>query len=835
MTERARQDAVRRLVLAVGSLGALAVLIAGVLIWVEPSPALWRWGVALALPVVGEAARVGIRRGASRYAYGWRETALVLGLLLVPPAHLVLAMTVAVALVATALRLPVLKVVFNTSVAAIETLVGCAVVATVHLYSPSLQWTHIFSVKAIVLICVACALADVLSTGLTSVAIATDRERSVWPTLGENLRTAAVVLVRNVGAAFVLAAALSWSALFTSLIVLCLLGVQVLGKDRAAIREERFAWDRLQVAIDELRDVELDRLIAQATAAAATMMRADAAEIQLDVITGHRTAVRASDVEDARALTRDDDAPHEHTTQIDLATREGRVGELRLLFHGPVTLSTTESSCLNAFANALAVALANALKFDSMCADAEQRIQAALTDQVTGVGNLVMLEEQTRDAFGALTPDSTVGIAVIGLSRFAEVNDLLGAHAADQMLKAVASRLSSVVRRSDVVARLHGAEFVLLLRDLGGESAAEAQAELAVRSLGTAIRADGLELTVDAHSGVACAPTDGVSLDDLIRRARLAMYKSRADDVPVYRYRAELEPPALAQVELLRDLREALTSKQLVLDYQPKFALRGGQPIAAEALVRWHHPERGIISPAEFIPLLERCGLVGDLTRYVLEAAIEECAAWHTMGLDLSIAVNLSARNLLDEDLPRFVLECLARHGLAAKQLVCEITETAVFSRSPIAASILDQLRAAGVGLSLDDFCTGYSSLSLLRERAIDEIKIDRSFVADLGVGGRTTQIVTALIELAHRCDIVVTAEGIETVEQQQILTTLGCDHAQGYLLARPMSGEKARAFFLEAQRTAKGASRSRAKTARLNGTSPTWDEPMAWREAASE
>jgi EAL domain-containing protein (putative c-di-GMP-specific phosphodiesterase class I) len=405
------------------------------------------------------------------------------------------------------------------------------------------------------------------------------------------------------------------------------------------------------------------------------------------------------------------------------------------------------------------------------------------------------------------------------------------------MLRAVAGRLTSVVRRCDVVARLHGAEYVLLLQELSSASAGVAQAELAVRSLGTAITADGLDLTVDAHTGVACAPADGDNLDDLIRRARLAMYQARTDDVPVVRYRQELEPPALAQVELLRDLREALASKQLVLHYQPKFSMRGGQPIAAEALVRWQHPERGLIPPIEFIPLLERCGLVGDLTRYVLEAAIEECATWHKMGMELSIAVNLSARNLLDEDLPRFVLECLARHDLPTNQLICEITETAVFSRSPIAASILDQLRTAGVGLSLDDFCTGYSSLSLLRERTIDEIKIDRSFVADLSVDSRTRKIVTALIELAHRCDIVVTAEGIETEEQQQLLTTLGCDHAQGFLLARPMSAEAVRAFFVEALKRPpmRLLERTNVKALRSTGTSPGWDDSLPWRDAASE
>jgi EAL domain-containing protein (putative c-di-GMP-specific phosphodiesterase class I) len=314
------------------------------------------------------------------------------------------------------------------------------------------------------------------------------------------------------------------------------------------------------------------------------------------------------------------------------------------------------------------------------------------------------------------------------------------------------------------------------------------------------------------------------------------MYKARSDDVPVFRYQPELEPPALAQVELLRDLREALSRRQLIVHFQPKFTLRGGLPVAAEALVRWQHPDRGMIPPAEFIPLLERCGLVGDLTRYVLEASIEECAQWHKMGMPLAVAVNLSARNLLDEDLPRFVLETLLRHHVPTDRLICEITETAVFSRSPIATSVLDQLRAAGVGLSLDDFCTGYSSLSLLRERTIDEIKIDRSFVADLGVEQRVTQIVTTLIELAHRCDIMVTAEGIETVEQQQLLTTLGCDQAQGYLLARPMPAEAVRAFFVKAMKAASVMPLPRPPHEKLRRAPDRgWDNPETWAEASSE
>jgi diguanylate cyclase len=839
MIRRARLRAVPRLVMLVAGLaglGALCVLGAGVVAWSEPTPAFWRWALVVVLPIVGDVAAVGIRRGASRHGYGWRESAFVLGLVLVPPADLVLAMTTGITIAALARRASTPKLVFNAAVVAIETVVGCAIVESTHVYSPGLVWSRVFTLHTVVLLAVASLAVHVVSTALTSVAVATERGRPVLLSVRDDLRVALVMWVRNLGAALLIIASLSWSAWFTVLLLCALLGVQALSTDRTAIREERFAWHRLQVAIDELRDVELDQLIREATTAVATMMRADAAEIQLDEATGHGTTVRASDIEDAHALAQDEHR-HGHSMDIELTTREGRIGELRLLFAAPVAFNATETDCLNAFANALAVALANAFKFDSIREDAKQRIRAAYSDPVTGVGNLMMLEEQAREALAELHPSSLVAVAVIGLSRFAEVNDLLGAHAADEMLRAVADRLTSVVRRCDVVARLHGAEYVLLLRELPSAAAGVSQAELAVRSLGTAITADGLDLTVDAHTGVACAPVDGDNLDDLIRRARLAMYQSRADDVPVYRYEAELEPPALAQLELLRDLRDALESKQLLLHYQPKFSLRGGMPVAAEALVRWLHPERGLIPPAEFIPLLERVGLVGDLTRYVLEAAIEECAAWNSMGLDLSIAVNLSARNLLDEDLPRFVFECLARNGLPAERLICEITETAVFSRSPIAASILDQLRGAGISLSLDDFCTGYSSLSLLRERAIDEIKIDRSFVSDLGIGGRTTHIVTALIELAHRCDIVVTAEGIETLEQQQLLTTLGCDHGQGYLLARPMTATSVRAFFLEAMRTTPVRPRSRpaVKALRSSAKPADWDDPLPWREASSE
>ncbi|HEY0870519.1 MAG TPA: hypothetical protein VGD55_08975, partial [Acidothermaceae bacterium] len=343
-----------RLVLLVGSLAVLGVLcvlgaameIAGA----EPTPALWRWALVVALPIVGEVAKVGIRRGASRHGYSWRETAFVLGLVLVPPAHLVLAMTVGITVVALARRASMPKVVFNAAVVAIETVVGCVIVESAHVYSSGLMWGAVFSMRTVVLIALATLAVHVVSTGLTSAAVATERRRPVWLSVRDDLRVAVVIWVRNVGAALLIMASLSWSVWFTVLILCALLGVQALSTDRAAIREERFAWHRLQVAIDELRDVELDQLIREATTAVATMMRADAAEIQLDEATGHGTTVRASDIEDAHAPSQDEHR-HGHSMDIELTTREGRIGELRLLFAGPVTLNATETDCLNAFAN----------------------------------------------------------------------------------------------------------------------------------------------------------------------------------------------------------------------------------------------------------------------------------------------------------------------------------------------------------------------------------------------------------------------------------------------------------------------------------------------------
>ncbi|MCL6537024.1 MAG: EAL domain-containing protein [Acidothermus sp.] len=774
------------------------------IVTVGERPALWQVGIVALLVVFAHVGVIRTRNGGSRQLYVWQATALALGLFLVPGPYLVVISILGPITLSVLLRHEVRKAVFNASVACLSSSAAVLVSLPFGIYRHSIKWERVFQPEVFVGLMLATLTAILLSPLLTALPVSAERHRPITSGLGPVYRTAIFVWARNFVLALLIAAALARSFLLALVVLAAAIPIHLLSAERTALARERAAWHRLQRAIDHLRSVDLHDVVREAAAAATEMVRADAAQIVVSRAAEEPLSFLADETGRERSES-DFVSRATSVVPVRLATPEGDIGTLRLFFFKPVTLTATEWNTLDAFANALAVALANAVKFSALHREAEERIRAAHRDPVTGLGNLLMLEKEFDAAMRSRLDDDHVAIAVIGLDRFAEVNDILGAHPADLMLRSVAERLASVVRRCDVVGRLHGAEYVLLLRELAGPEAATAQAESAVRELGGTITAEGLDIAVDAHTGVACVPEDGVNLTDLLRRARLAMYKARNLDVPVYRYRPELEPPALAQVEMLRDLKDALGSDQFVLHYQPKFSLKSGLPVAAEALVRWQHPEEGLIPPGQFVPLLERCGLIGNLTRYVLGAAIAECATWYREGLPLAVAVNLSARNLLDEDLPRFVLDALASSGLPADRLICEITETAVFSRSPTASSILEQLRAAGVGLSLDDFCTGYSSLALLRERTIDEIKIDRSFVSDLGIGRRSTEIVTALIDLAHRCDIIVTAEGIETKEQQRLLAALGCDYAQGFLLAKPMPAPLVRQLFVDSLRVPGG------------------------------
>jgi diguanylate cyclase (GGDEF)-like protein len=379
---------------------------------------------------------------------------------------------------------------------------------------------------------------------------------------------------------------------------------------------------------------------------------------------------------------------------------------------------------------------------------------------------------------------------LLDLNGFKNVNDTLGHAAGDQLLLEIGTRLADSVRATDCVARLGGDEFVVLLDRLEGDIDSDRLAASLVERVSIPVTIDGLRLAVEGSAGVAIFPDDALTVDSLLRCADVAMYEAKRRGDSIVRYDPSQDLASPERLGLLADLQSALDADdQLHLHFQPQLDLRTGLPGNVEALVRWKHPTRGNLSPAEFVPVIEHSALIGPFTAKVLDEAVRCCVAWQTDASlhGVGVAVNLSARNLMHRDLPDEVARILARHGLPARKLVLEITETAAMNDTEICESVLGRLRDLGIRLSVDDFGTGYASLTFLRRIDVAEVKLDRAFVADMLEDEAAATIVGATVALAHGLGLTVVAEGVETADQLAALHLAGCDLAQGYFLSKPV------------------------------------------------
>jgi diguanylate cyclase (GGDEF)-like protein len=418
--------------------------------------------------------------------------------------------------------------------------------------------------------------------------------------------------------------------------------------------------------------------------------------------------------------------------------------------------------------------------------------QEATRDGLTGLPNRVALLDALDKTLQGRGRKSTA-VLFIDLDNFKDANDAFGHEVGDGLLVALAGRLGAQLRFGDMLARLGGDEFAVVLSDLSHPDDAIASAERLLRTLNDPIRIGEFTLSADASLGLAYADgaTDGA---DLLRNADLAMYQAKRDGGgQVAIYRPTLHTAVLRRSELEADLRVALDAQQFVLHYQPIIDVTTNRLVGTEALVRWEHPVRGLLAPGEFITAAEQSGLIVPLGAWVLRTACAQTAAWQQQGPDrapLTVAVNLSPRQLLDRTLVATVAEALHESGLDASSLCLEITEGSVIRDFETTMPTLNALRTLGVSLALDDFGTGYSSLSYLKQLPVNIVKIDRSFVNDLGSETPNSQIVLAIIELAHALGMRVTAEGAETPLQMHTLRAMGSDQAQGYLLGRPMPGD---------------------------------------------
>jgi diguanylate cyclase (GGDEF)-like protein len=372
---------------------------------------------------------------------------------------------------------------------------------------------------------------------------------------------------------------------------------------------------------------------------------------------------------------------------------------------------------------------------------------------------------------------------LIDLDRFKEVNDTLGHDYGDALLVEVAERLRAVLRRGDTLARMGGDEFAVLLDCVPDRAAAGELAGRLQDALRRPFALRGVAVELEASVGVALYPEHGATIGELLQRADVAMYDAKRGRRGIATYSPDRDPYSADRLGLLAELRRAIEHDELVLHYQPKICLASGEVTGVEALVRWQHPTRGLLGPHEFVPFAERTGAVADLTRWVVDHALAACRE-----LDLPVAINLAAANIVDVTLPAAIGAALERHGVPAERLVCEISEHTVMADPVRASDVLDGLRALGVVLSLDDFGTGHSSLAYLKRLPLDEVKIDRSFVAGMTEDENDAVIVRSTIDLARNLGLRVVAEGVETAEIMDALAALRCDVAQGYFISRPVN-----------------------------------------------
>ena len=417
----------------------------------------------------------------------------------------------------------------------------------------------------------------------------------------------------------------------------------------------------------------------------------------------------------------------------------------------------------------------------------------ATHDSLTGLPNRALLRDRAEQAIAASRRSgSHVGLLLLDLDRFKEINDTLGHRYGDTLLKQVGPRLREHLRDTDTVARLGGDEFVVLLPELRSGVIAVEVAEKLVDVLQQPFLIDGAAVDVGCSVGVALTPDHGEDFDLLLQHTDVAMYVAKKDSLGVVSYAPDLDSHSPERLALLGGLRRAVDdSDQIVVYYMPKASLRSQRVTGVEALVRWQHPEHGVLPPNDFIPLAERTGIIRPLTWLILRKALEQNRRWADEGLVLRVAVNISARCLLDKGFPEGVARILQETGVPAERLELELTESSVMSDPDRALAILHSLRRTGIRLAIDDFGTGYSSMAYLKKLPVSEIKIDRTFVTDMDTDASDAAIVRSSLELAHNLNLEVVAEGVETKAVWDQLTDLGCSSAQGFFLSRPLPPEE--------------------------------------------
>ncbi len=435
-------------------------------------------------------------------------------------------------------------------------------------------------------------------------------------------------------------------------------------------------------------------------------------------------------------------------------------------------------------------------ELQSLTSSLEQRVMYETThDTLTNLPNRFLLHDRLEQAIKAASRHrNAVGLAIIDLDHFKEINDTLGHFAGDRLLKQVALRLVGVVRKDETLARMGGDEFAILLTQVDDIHTPHSFYQRIHKAMDLPFNVEDTTFDVRASMGVALFPEHGNDVDTLIQRAEVAMYAAKQQKNNGYAlYSSKLDRYSPRRLTLMGELRQAIEGDELSLYYQPKVDWKNKKITKAEALVRWQHPSHGLLFPDEFIGLAERTGLIKDLSQWVLKEGIKQTLLWQQNGLDMNVAVNLSATCLHNPELPEIITGILSSHNLGGSVLTIELTETSIIKDPEMAHEILSRLKELGADISIDDFGTGYSSLAQLRRLPVSEMKIDKSFVLDMMKSKDDEIIVKSIIDLGHNLGLKVVAEGVETEESAMRLNEMNCDLLQGYYFSKALPADEFR------------------------------------------
>jgi len=788
-TTTARNTTLHRYIIGHAAL-ALGVLLVATAKLPGPTGPLWVAIGMLVLYTVAGLAPVEVRLRSQGVQFAWGEAAVIIGLVVLPPSTMIWAAALGRLAAELIGRRPLEKLTLNVA----KQIVAVSAAATLS-YLVAGTEVDPFTVRGGIALIAATAVYALLAAFSVSVAISLANATRLR--LMPLHRVELVAIAGNIGVAYASLALLRFDPRLLFAIPPLIVFLRVTYGYRLRTQTEREAWQRLAAATDRFSEVDLAQVLGTAVTSAAELFGADEVEV-LVRLGAEPDGLARGDAHGVSWAGAAADAPAADEAQTIVAPlggqrdtdTDGGPGELRLRFRGAVRLSDRERYALRTFAASLGTALRNAYAYAEAQRRATRSAHDAAHDPLTGLANRRYLLDAGEQVLREQPARGTQAMVLIDLDHFKEVNDTLGHSAGDEVLTAIGRRLATAAGADDIVVRLGGDEFAVLFVALPAPALAVHRARQMLATLDPPIEVDGIRITVGGSAGVALAPVQG-GVGELLRRADVAMYQAKRDGNRLAQYARQRDTADIGRLALGGELRAALVGDQFTLRYQPIVELNSGRISAAEALARWDHPYRGEMLPKHFLTAIERSDLLPEFTDLVLDRALAAADDWARAGRPIGVAVNLSPRSLLDPGLVLLVERRLAAGRVPPERLTLELTETRNLSRLDTVDETLRGLRELGVRVALDDFGTGSSSLGMLARVPVDELKIDRGFVAGLVTSPEPAAVVRAAIDLGRSLDLSVVAEGVESQQQRALLFELGCPFGSGYLFSRPVAGEK--------------------------------------------